>query len=382
MSRDPVDLLSRALTGRADAVPAPRPGLAMAARQQARLRRRRQTVVGATALAVAAALVVSPALRPDGRDEQLPAGPMLEVPAGATTRIDPEQLPSGAAPDAAWVSGAVLHRLGGGSLGLPRGPVRAVETDSGGAILATSGGQSSPLEEVAADGHVVAEIDASWPVRGPGGRLAYLQRDTGLLAQERAGTGTEVTVTRELRDATLVGWLGPETLVVNLPTGRAFTLNVQGLAGPLTSRAQVTATDGRTVYATRSTDRSCLEVRTVQRRSWRSCDNEAGFVAVVALSPSGHRALLRRPTPNGGNAYAVVDDTGRVLLQLVAGGGSSIGQAVFETDDTVLVAMSTGPGAGAIARCSVGGDCETAAAHADMPRGPRGPLPFESLWID
>ena len=382
MRRDPVDLLSRALAERADAVPVPRPGLAVAARQQARLRRRRQTVVGATALAVAAALIVSPALRPDGRDEQLPAGPSFEVPAGTTTRIDTGQLPPGAGPGVSWVSSVVLHRRDGGSLGLPDGPVPAVETASGGALVATTGGQAGPLQKLDREGHVVAEIDASWPARGPGGRLAYIERNTGLLVQERAGTGTQVTVARELRDVTLVGWLGPETLVVNQSTGRAVTLNVQGLVGALTERAHVTTTDGRTVYATRSTDRSCLEVRTVQRRRWRSCDNDAGFAAVVALSPNGRHALLRRPTPDGGNAYAVVDDTGRVLRQLVAGGGSSLGQAVFETDGSVLLAVQTGPGAGAIVRCSVTGACEAAVAHADMPDGPRGPLPFEALWVE
>ena len=177
--------------------------------------------------------------------------------------------------------------------------------------------------------------------------------------QERAGTGTQVTEARKLRDVTLVGWLSLETLVVNLSTGRAVTLNVLGRVGALNdTEHEVTVTDGGTVYATRSTDRSCLEVRTVQRRRWRSCDNDAGFAAVVALSPNGHHALLRRPTPNGGNAYAVVDGTGRVLRQLVAGSGSSLGQAVFETDGSVLLAVQTGPGAGAIVRCSVTGACE------------------------
>jgi hypothetical protein len=44
--------------------------------------------------------------------------------------------------------------------------------------------------------------------------------------------------------------------------------------------------------------------------------------------------------------------------------------------------VQTGPGPGAIVRCSVTGACEVAVAHADMPDGPRGPLPFEALWVE
>jgi len=106
----------------------------------------------------------------------------------------------------------------------------------------------------------------------------------------------------------------------------------------------------------------------------------------VALSPDSHHALLRRPTSGGGGEYAVVDtETGEVVRLFAARADADVprtglGQAVFETDDRVLLSVFVGPGE-SVVRCSLAGACEVAVGHGDLPDGAAGPQPFDPAWV-
>ena len=101
---------------------------------------------------------------------------------------------------------------------------------------------------------------------------------------------------------------------------------------------------------------------------------------MVAFSPDSHHALLRRPTSGGGGEYAVVDtETGEVVRLFAAAHDALLGQAVFETDDSVLLAASGGQEE-YVVRCRLAGECEVA-ARGDLPDGPAGPQPFDPAWV-
>ncbi len=386
MSRDLVTQVSRALADRAGGVPAPRPGLADAARRQARARRRKQGVGAVLGAAVVATAVLAPIALPgrEHRVEQLAARPgPLAVPDGVRTEVTPDTLTQGAAPGVAWTADAVLHRIDGRELGLPLGPVGTAGTPDGGAFIADSRTSDARLRRVEADGQARPAQNVSWPVVGERGQLGFLDRDRGFLVTEvPGGTRREVEVPFDVGGAALVGWLGDGTVVANVPGARARAIGTNGTVNRLRGLAQATATDRRSMVASRSTDGSCLQVRRDQALLWSSCD-DAGRNSVVAFSPDSHKVLVRRSTSGRGGDYAVVDaDTGNVVRLFSAGGPSTerLGQAVFETDDTVLIAVSVGPGE-SIVRCSLAGACELAVAHADMADGPAGPQPFDPAWV-
>ena len=391
MTRDPITLLTRTLADRADAVAAPPAGLADAAARQARARRRHQ-VVGATvgAVAVAAGVLATTVLPVSGdRAEDQPAGPTapLTVPDDAVTRVAPDGMPRGVDPGVAWTAGAILHRSDGRSLGLPLGPVSAAEAPGGGGVIGATTTSDAALRLVDVDGHASAPMDISWPVGGVDGRYAYLDRADGSLVTVPlgGGAGSSAAVPIDIGGATLVGWLGDD-LVANLPGRNARVLTTDGGVHALGGLPQATATDGRSTVASRSVDGSCLQVRRAGALLWRSCDNPEGFTSVVALSPDSHHALLRRPTSRGGGEYAVVDtETGEVVRLFAARADADVprtglGQAVFETDDHVLLSVFVGPGE-SVVRCSLAGACEVAVSHGDLPDGAAGPQPFDPAWV-
>lgn len=393
MSRDPAALASRILAQRAAAVPPPAPGLAAAARRRARVRRRNQALAGVVVAAAVAVAVLAPGVLPGGHrhGQDLPARRSevpLTVPGRLVTRIAPDALPEGTAPRVAWTTDAVLHRSDGRALSLPIGPVPAVETSDGGAFVPVSTTADSALRRVAADGTAGPARNASWPVVGRRGQLGYLDRGTRrLVTVLPSGATSAVPVPFDVRRATLVGWLGDQTVVANVPGHSARLIGSGATAVTLPGRQQATATDGRTTLASRSADGACLEVRRSRRLLWRSCGGgPERFTSVVAFSPDSRHALVRRGTTGGAGDYAVVDtETGSPLRLFTAarapsGAPAGLGQAVFESDSTVLVAVSVGPGQ-SIVRCTITGACEVAVAHADMPRGPAGPHPFDPAWV-
>jgi hypothetical protein len=98
----------------------------------------------------------------------------------------------------------------------------------------------------------------------------------------------------------------------------------------------------------------------------------------VAISPDGHRVLLRRDKLGnpGASEYAVaVAETGQVLRLFAAGGSTlGLGQATFEGRHLLVVAYHDADSR--IVRCDEYGACEVAAGDAGA-----GPTPFTPVWF-
>lgn len=373
-------VLSAVLRERVDGVAAPAPGLAAAARRQARSRRRHQGLGAAGALL--AVLLLAGHLATDaGRQTAppvTPTGPTLRVPAGATVAIDIGSLPPGADPAVAWWSVRALHRTDGRDVRVPDSTLGAVELPDGGALV-TGGTSARPtLSLVDADGHVQRPFGATEPVVDAAGQVAYIDLEQHLVVRhEPGGTGAAVELPFP-GGATPVGFLGDD-VVADPRSGAARIIRRDGTSARLRGLAVATATDPRSrTVGSRSEDGRCLELRRAGALQWRSCRNAGGFTSIVAISPDGHRVLLRRDRNGspGTSEYAVaVARTGRVLRLFTAGGSTlGLGQATFEGSRLLMAAHHDS--VARIVRCDVDGACRVATGDVGT-----GPTPFTPVWF-
>jgi len=374
-------VLSAVLRERVEGVAAPAPGLAAAARRQARSRRRHQGV-GAVGL-LAAVLLLAGYLAPDGSRQTAPpvtpTGPTLGVPAGATVTIDADGLLPGAGPAVAWSSPRSLHRTDGRDVRLPDSALGAVELPDGGALVTGGTSVRPTVAVVDVDGHAQAPFSATAPVVDPAGQVAYVDLEQHLVArQEPDGGGSAVAMPFPTGGVRLVGFLGDD-IVADPLFGAARVVRRDGTSGRLPGLAVATATDPRSrTVASRSEDGRCLELRRAGDLLWRSCRNAGRFTSIVAISSDGHRVLLRRDKSGhpGTSEYAVaVAGTGRVLRLFTAGGGTlGLGQATFEGRSILVSAYHDADSR--IVRCHLDGACEVAAGGAGA-----SPTPFTPVWF-
>jgi hypothetical protein len=392
VSHDDLMLVRDMLTERAERVAPPAVGLAGRARDRARVRRRNQGL-GVLAVTVAAAAAVVTATAVPGTHERagegndIPAHPdrnvvTLAVPEGVTTSIDPDLLAAGRPPEISWWSWRSLHRTDGRVVRLPDGAAGAVEAPDGGALV-TGGTIADPtLAVVDAVGRASPPFRATDPVVGPDGQVAYVDLERHLVVRDRpGGSGGAVTVPFPDDGVVLVGFLG-DGVVANSPTGSARVIKADGATEPVRGQVFATATDaGSGTIGSRSEDRRCLELRRNDGLLWRSCDNPSRFDSIVDISPDGLRVLVRRDRLGGAGTseYAVVGaGTGRVQRAFGASGtGLGLGQAVFERDDTVLLAAYHG-GTVRIVRCHLTGACEVAGEQGGTQLSP---TPFRPAWV-
>jgi hypothetical protein len=376
-------VLSAVLRERVDGVAAPAPGLAAAARRQARSRRRHQGV-GAVGLLTAVLLLAGyVAAAPDTSQQTAPpaeqTGPTLRVPAGSTVEIDFKTLPTGVDPAVAWWSHRVLHRTDGRDLQVADSALGAVELPDGGALV-TSGTTARPsLSIVDIDGHAQPPFAATAPVIDPGGQVAYVDLEKHLVVRhEPDGTGSSVAVPFPDGGVRLVGFLGDD-IVADPLFGPARIIRRDGSSERLRGLAVATATDARSgTVALRSRDGRCLEVRRGEGRLWLSCANAGRFTSIVAISPDGHRVLLRRDKSGhpGTSEYAVaVAETGRVLRLFSAAGDTlGLGQATFEHHNLLVSAYHDADSR--IVRCDLDAVCQVSTGSVGA-----SPTTFTPVWF-
>jgi hypothetical protein len=394
MTGDSGRILSGVLREAVRDVRPPGTGLADRARRSARRRRRHQVgAVAASGLALLA-LLYAPGLLPGPQQraaERLPAagvGPEVDL-AVPVTAMSPVDMATGARaagqPSVAWFSWRALHRSDGRVVQLPDGALGAVETPDGGALV-TGGTVTDPtLTLVSADGRTLGTLSATPPVVGQDGQVAYVDLDSDRIVRIGAdGWAATAPVSVPPGALRLVGFLG-DAVVADTDNAPPWLIHRGGTTEPLQGLADATASDGPSgTVASRSADGRCLELRRDGRPLWHSCGNRGRFSSIVAISPNAHHVLLRRgASANPGvSEYAVVDsESGRVTRLLAAAGRSlGLGQAMFDTDHSVLV-VAYRDAATRIVRCSLDGHCA-------MTQGPGGPdgralgiKPFSPVWL-
>jgi len=397
MSDDLGPLLSRTFQEHAATVPDPRQ-MADAARHRARaiVRRRVAGVVAVTVGVVATGLVAASVTAVDRADSP-PAERAPEVrlttPPGARTAVSLDGLSAGAAPRVGWLDGDVFHHSAGHDVPLPIGATIAVEHGEG--TVAVRDSEHPALYLLDAAGTATVTAIGNRPVAAPGGRAGYLAQEEGSLvvlpSETSDGWSAELEATYR---STPVGFLADGRLVVEVEPatdgGRATYL----LAGPdRTSRwrgdGAVRATDpGGTAIGVVTPGRSpCIELWPTPAgpASWRACPPPSAAAAatypdVAGFSPDGDLLLVRGPDPGGrGTRHVAVVDvaSGTVVHELAAGDQAVIGQALLESDDTVLLAVWEG-GRRALVRCAVevGTGCETATDPTPVSRTDWAPAPM------
>ncbi len=388
MSADVGQVLADVLREQVRDVPLPAPGLVDRARRQARARRRQQVAAVAASALVLVAVLLAPSRLPGSEHrsvERVPAagvGPAvsLAVPDSAVSVVDVATANSAGGPaSVAWFSWRALHRSDGRVVRLPDGALGAVETPDGGALV-TGGTVTEPtLTLVSADGSIQGSLGASRPVAGRDGQVAYVDLDRQEVVRIAAdGWAATAPVAAPRRGLRLVGFLGT-SVVTDTTEGAPRLIHRDGTSEPLRGLAEATASDGPSgTVASRSANGRCLELRRADRPLWHSCTNQGGFSSIVAISPDGHRVLLRRDKLGnpGASEYAVaVAETGQVLRLFAAGGSTlGLGQATFEGRHLLVVAYHDADSR--IVRCDEYGACEVAAGDAGA-----GPTPFTPVWF-